>query len=102
MEHKRGTLKWSDANRKQVRDILMRNGIKSELWTVAFGLFMSTAGTVSASLYLIDTLTDKGARVTIQGPEEFDVKVSSRTGEALFADLSEQFPALLDQLVIMG
>jgi hypothetical protein len=101
MDHVRGTLSWHDANKTQVRQILMRNGVAGTLWTVAFGLFMAETWAYGPSLYLIDTLTDKGARVTIQGPEEFDVKVSSRTGEALLADLSEQFPALLDKIVVM-
>lgn len=102
MQHTRGTLKWDDASKKQVRDILMRNGIASTLWTVAFGLFMSPDWAYGPSLYLIDTLTNKGARVTIQGPEEWDVKVSSRTGEALLEDLSQQMPALIDHIVVMG
>ena len=91
MEHERGTLYWRDASAKQARGILMRNGISSTLWTVFFGLFKDETQNIGPHVYLIDRLTDKGARVTIQGPEEFDVKVSSRTGLALLADLHGQF-----------
>lgn len=101
MIHERNSLLWIDASPKQARDILMRNGISSGLFTEARKRFTDETWPYGPSLYLIDSLTDKGARVTIQGPDEFDVKVSSRTGEALLSDITEQAPALVDHLVIM-
>jgi hypothetical protein len=100
-QHERGTLLWMDASKRQVREVLMRNGISSSTWLIAHGLFLDPEWDGGPNLYIIDTLTDKGARVTIQGPDEFDVKVSSRTGEALLADLVDQMPALLDKIVII-
>lgn len=101
MGHIRGTLAWWDLDKAQVRGVLMRNGIASNLWSDAHKRFMAETWAYGPSLYLIDTLTNKGARVTIQGPEEFDVKVSSRTGEALLAEIIETMPALADHIVII-
>lgn len=86
MEHVRGTLFWENANKRQVREVLMRNGISSSTWHEGHARLMS--GTyVGPDIYCIDTLTDKAARVTVQGPEEFDVKISSRTGIVFLEDL---------------
>lgn len=103
MEHARNTLKWENASKRQVREVLMRNGISSSTWLIAFGLFMDPNHDGGPNMYLIDTLTDKGARVTIQGPEEFDIKISSRTGAELFDDLARKFEGsgILDKIVVM-
>jgi hypothetical protein len=102
MEHERGSLTWYDAPAKNVRSILMRAGIASTLWTVAFGHFKDPNWDGGPHLYLIDSLTDKGALVTVQGPEEFDVKISSRTGTELLDELHELGGYGIDKVVILG
>jgi hypothetical protein len=102
MEHERGSLLWKDASKRQVREVLMRNGIASSAWSVALGRFKSPEFDGGPDIYIIDTLTDKAARVTVQGPEEFDIKISSRTGQELFDDLVSQYPTwTLDKIVVM-
>lgn len=102
MEHRRDSLLWIDCTPKQARDVLQRNAISGRLFTEARSRLLHPAWDLSPSVYVIDTLTDKGARVTIQGPDEFDIKISSRTGTALFNEIAEDAPALVDNLVIMG
>lgn len=101
-------LVWHDASKTQVRGILMRNGIASSAWSVALGRFKTPEFDGGPHIYIIDTLTDKGARVTIQGPDEFDVKVSSRTGQELLHDLlyggefTDPIPVwALDKIIVM-
>jgi hypothetical protein len=101
-------LVWHDANPKQVLGILMRNGISSSTWHIARKRFNDPSWDGGPDIYVIDTLTDKGARVTIQGQDEFDVKVSSRTGQELLHDLlyggefTDPIPTwALDKIIVM-
>jgi hypothetical protein len=101
MQHTTKSLYWTDCNQSQVRNVLLRNAISGSLWTEASKRFNDPAWDGGPHLYLIDTLTDRGARVTNQGAGTYDVKISSRTGEDLLSELTETFPALLDKLVII-
>lgn len=103
MDHARGTLKWENASKRQVREVLMRNGISSSTWLEGHALIMGEDWSFGPDIYLIDTLTDRGARVTVQGPEEFDIKISSRTGQELFDDLVHgDIPVwVIDKIVVL-
>lgn len=109
MKHERDTLYWSDCTPKQARDVLQRNQISGRLFTEARAKLLHPAWCHGPHVYVIDTLTNKGARITIQGPDEYDIKVSSRTGEAVFDELREREESynsnprfqLLDKIVVM-
>lgn len=108
MEHEAGTLYWTGCTKAQARGVLMRNGISGQLLTHAVNRFNDPSWDGGPHIYLIDTWTDKGARVTVQGPEEFDVKVSSRTGSELLHDLlyvakyTDPIPVeALDKIIVM-
>jgi hypothetical protein len=101
MEHHRNSKTWYDCDHRQVRNVLLRNAISGSLWTEALKRFHDPEFDGGPHLYLIDTLTDRGARVTNQGCETFDVKISRRTGEELLAELTERFPALLDKIAVI-
>lgn len=110
MKHARGTLYWTNADRSQVRSVLRRSGISGELITVALGMLMHPSWSYGPHIYIIDTGMDKGARVTAQGAEEYDVKVSSHTGTELFDALyaheeSYGLPRkywVLDHILVLG
>lgn len=93
-------LAFHEINQHTVRTRCMRNAISQDLAREACDRLL-TQGSMWASLYIIDTMTNKGARITYRGYGTFDLKVSSRTGEALLQDLADEFPALLDSLVII-
>jgi len=85
-----------DCNTEQVRHVLMRNGIASSLWLQARPFVSDDAWVAryGPSVYLIDTLTDRGARVSFVSPGTFNVKVTERTGNALADEVIDTFPAL--------
>lgn len=89
MQHVRGTLAWYDADKTQARDVIRKAGIASELFTIAYHcLIVDEMWMYGPSVFLFDTLTGKAASVTVQGPEEFDIKVSSRTADVFFDELA--------------
>lgn len=96
-------LTWHDCTREQARGVLMRHGISGTLMTQAKNRLHDPEWSHGPSVYVIDTLTNKGARVTIQGPETYDVKVSRHTGEDLLATLCRMaaYPEIIDNLVII-
>jgi hypothetical protein len=82
----------------------MRHAISGTLLTQAVRAFNDPNWSHGPHIYVIDTLTDKGARVDNQGADTYDVVVSSRSGEALLASLvkmAEDWPAILDKIVII-
>lgn len=87
MAHVRGTLYWTGLSTVQARGVVRRADINSELFSIAMGRFMSEDWNGGPSIYIIDTSTDKAARIDNQGAGEYDVKVSSRTGTEVFDDL---------------
>lgn len=93
-------LVYHDRSIHEIPTLCMRNQIAGTLAREATKRLL-TAGSIWASLYIIDTMTNKGARITYRGNGTFDLKVSSRTGEALLQELADEFPALLDSLVII-
>lgn len=96
-------LTWHLCTPEQARGVLMRNKISGRLFTRARAKLLHPSWDsvgLGPSVYVIDTLTNKGARITIQGPDEFDVKISRRTGTELLVDITDQMPALVDSLVI--
>lgn len=99
-------LTWHDCTRKQARDVLMRHGISGTLITQAARKFNDPNWSHGPHIYVIDTLTDKGARIDNQGADTYDVKVSSRTGEAMLASLIDtatrlRSESVLDKIVII-
>lgn len=89
MQHARGSLAWYDADKSQARDVVRKAGIASELFTIAYHcLIVDPMWMYGASVFLFDTLTGKAARVTVQGMDEFDIKISSRTADEFFDELS--------------
>lgn len=96
-------LAWHHASMTQVRGILTRHKISTKLFTEALKRFADPEFGGGHTLYLIDTLTNKGARVTLEWAEtEYNVKVSSRTAEEFFDNICAAMPALVDELVVMG
>lgn len=93
-------LVYHDRSIHEIPTLCMRNAISGYLAREACNRLL-TNGCLWASLYIIDTMTNKGARVTYTMNGTFDLKVSSRTGEALLQELADEFPALLDSLVII-
>lgn len=99
-------LTWHDCTREQARGVLMRHGISGTLLTQAARKFNDPEWSQGPHIYVIDTLTNKGARIDNQGCETYDVKVSSRTGVELLADLHDTATRLrsegvLDSIVIL-
>jgi hypothetical protein len=99
---KTDALAWHDATVTQVRGILRRNDIDAKLFSVALGRFKNPDWGFGPHVYLIDTATNKAARVTVQGPDEYDVKVSSRDAEDVFSDVCDTCPVLVDEIIIVG
>lgn len=96
-------LAWHHANTAQVRGILTRNKISAKLFTEALKRFADPDFKGSDTVYLIDTLTNKGARVTLEGGDaEYNVKVSSHTAEEFFDNICAALPLMIDYAVIMG
>jgi len=101
MEHTRNARTWYDCDKNQVRNVLLRNAISGTLWTEALERFNDPEFDGGPHLYLIDTLTNRGARVTDQGAGTYDVRISGRTGEELLANLTDYYPALLDKIAVI-
>lgn len=94
---------YPEINREQVRVTCMTHGVSSTLAMDATKRLL-TDPYIGASFYIIDSLTNKGARITYVGGGTFDVKISSRTGEALLDALTElvgDHAYLLDNIVII-
>lgn len=101
--HPRGSLVWYDANKSQARAALKGKGINGELITVAFAKLASPDWAYGPTVFLFDLDSNRAARVTVQGPEEFDVKVSRRTAEEFYDVLMTEGPDFgydLDHIVI--
>jgi hypothetical protein len=93
---------YEEMNANQVRVACMRHAIAGPLAREATTRLFHE-GVMNASLYVIDTLTNKGARITYTGWGFFDVKISTDTGEGLLARLCdlEIIPGSIDNLVII-
>lgn len=86
---KNGALAWHDCTPEQARGVLRRNDIDAKLFTEARRrLILDEMWHYGPTVFLFDTLTNKAARVTVEGPEEFNIKVSSRSAEELFDDVA--------------
>jgi hypothetical protein len=89
MRHDEGSLSWQDCTREQARHVLMCNSINGQMMREAVGRFNDPAWTYGPHIAVIDTFTDKAARIDNLGAETYDVHMSELTGEALLNYLTE-------------
>lgn len=96
-----GGLYCKEISAETLRVTCMRHRISSTLARQATTQILASPWS-GATLYIIDTLTNRGARITYIGDGTFDLKVSSRTGDELLDALAAEIPAeYLDHYVII-
>lgn len=98
-------LHYCDLTSREARETLQRNAISGYLFRMAFQKLKSPGWiqTHGPHMYVIDTLTDRGARITYCAPYEdgWEIKVSRRTGTALLDELHELGGYYIDDIVIL-
>lgn len=94
-----------DMTAREAREFLQRNAISGHLFRMAWQKLMDPNWRYEHGphTYVIDTLTNKGARVTYSYPYEdgFQVRISRRTGEALLNSLADLGGYAIDDIVFL-